>query len=48
MKLELHTLSNFSTAVMENEMENTEGVAYNEFAYYNVYSDRTSRFFASK
>ena len=33
---------------MENEMENTEGVAYNEFSHYNVYSDRTSRFFASK
>ena len=33
---------------MENETENTEGAAYNEFGYYNVYSDRTRRFFCIK
>ena len=46
VKPDLHTRFNFSIAVMENEMENTDGVAYNEFGYYNVYSDRTSNFFA--
>ena len=43
VKPELQTRPNASTAVMEDEMENTQGPVYNEFGY-NVQPNTASRF----